>query len=198
MISKSTIRSRKCTLGNVALIWLLQLDERIETSHFLRNVIRAVARGGGDFGLKQSLQGFRVVPDAYLIEERHRTVYAFEIEDTHEIDINKLRSLAWHWFCLDSEGWEFRVFVLDRYLQNWRIVPLDRVYFALFEWEQEDKSGRPTWGKTTPIDWDKTFIEVRKSSLHRPVFIAEMSRSKRKRLQSISRGKKKLSRVLVA
>jgi len=173
VLEKSTIRKRQFNFSNLSLVWLLWLDPRIQTSHFAKNVVKAIT-DGKDPEWNSILRENRIVPDAYLIEPNEQIIYVFEIEDTHEIDVSKLRRLAKLWFYLDCEYWELRVFLLDRYLQNWRVLPLGETYYALFEFDLPlDKSGRPKWGEMKPIDWSATYETVAETSLLRPILKKE-------------------------
>ncbi len=164
------VNARKLSFSNLALSWLLWLDDRIQTSGFRKSLrsMMVASKEGLDPEFDEIISQYRVIPDAFLIDDPSRVVYMFEIEDTHEIPIEKLHKLERLWFYLDCMDWELRLFLFDRYLQNWRVLPIPDTYFALVD-REFNPNARPKWGSMKAIDWDATYEQVAKSSLWRPV-----------------------------
>lgn len=150
------------TFSKVVLNWLLMRDSRILTTGFNRSLIAAMELQVDKEELASLLSRMRIIPDAYLIDHKRKTVFLFEVEDTNPITPNKLRKLSEIWFCLDSLGWEMRVFLIDRYMHHWSVLPLSKVWHAL---EYEDGSKRDqadsTAGKET--DWEDIYQSLKRS-----------------------------------
>lgn len=53
----------------------------------------------------------KLIPDAYRIG--NRCVTAYEVEDTHRVDADKLRAYARLWSQLDGMEWDFRLVIMD-------------------------------------------------------------------------------------
>ena len=117
------------TFSKVVVSWLLDTDPRVCTSGFGAEVIGAVDAGSEE--LKQLLSENNIVPDAYLIDLAKKSIFLFEVEDTHPIKPEKLRKLANIWFHLDCLCWELRVFLIDRYMHHWSVLPMSRVWHTL-------------------------------------------------------------------
>jgi hypothetical protein len=93
--------------------------------------VRAECRAGEARDLRELIAANRIIPDAYLLEVERKTVYLYEIEDTHPIKPEKLRKLSSIRFRLDCLDWELRVFLLDRYLTAWPTLPMADVWHSL-------------------------------------------------------------------
>jgi hypothetical protein len=65
------------------------------------------------------------VPDAYNIDELTKTIYVYEVEDEHPLTIPKLESLANSWLYFHEAGYNFRVFIVDRYCHDKKELDLD-------------------------------------------------------------------------
>jgi len=150
------------TFSKVVLNWLLQKDNRILTTGFNRSLIAAMELQVDKQELALLLSGMRIIPDAYLIDHKKKTVFLFEVEDTNPITPNKLRKLSEIWFRLDSLGWEMRVFLIDRYMHHWSILPLSKVWHAL---EHEDCSKRhQSDSEIGPeTDWEEVYQNLKRS-----------------------------------
>jgi hypothetical protein len=76
----------------------------------------------------------RMVPDAFYINmpsDDWPEIVCIEIEDGNALSLFKLKHCAWLWQAADSNGVTFRLFVCDRYGQNFREVDLQGYWFAM-------------------------------------------------------------------
>lgn len=152
------------TFSKVVLNWLLAKDKRILTAGFGKNLIEAIGNSEDQKELKALLSSNRIIPDAYFIEKERKMVFLFEVEDTNPISAEKLRKLSEIWFRLDSLDWEIRVFLIDRYMHYWSVLPLSKVWRTL---EFEDKSKRLVAksdnNETSGPDWEEVYQNLKGS-----------------------------------
>lgn len=153
------------TFSKVVLNWLLEKDTRILTTGFSKYLIDAMESEVDQEELAPLLRDNRIIPDAYLVDPKKRIVFLFEVEDTNPISPTKLRKLSEIWFRLDSVGWEMRVFLIDRYMHHWSVLPLSKVWHTL---EHEDASKRGTLDKSSSgdkcgTDWEEIYQNLKRS-----------------------------------
>jgi len=153
------------TFSKVVLNWLLKKDQRIMTTGFKNSFIDAIDSEVNKEELAALLSDKRIIPDAYLIDHEKKTAFLFEVEDTNPISADKLRKLSEIWFFLDSINWEVRVFLIDRYMHHWSVLPLSKVWHTL---EFEDASKRHPNGGTSAsqggeTDWEEIYQNLKRS-----------------------------------
>lgn len=161
------------TFSKLAAAWLLNLDSRMLIGGFARKLCQAVGRANCPIDqteLEALVSQYRVIPDAYLIDESARTAYLFEIEDTNPLSADKLRKLSEIWWRLDCIGWELRVFLIDRYLTCWRSLPLADVWYTLESPYPEAASTTGSSREQPPtIDLEATHRQALKVAINRPI-----------------------------
>lgn len=151
------------TFSKVVLNWLLAKDSRICTSGFNKALSGALDNVSDRDELITLLRQNQIIPDAYLIDTEKRTAFLFEVEDTNPISAAKLRKLSEIWFRLDCLSWEMRVFLIDRYMHHWSILPLSKVWHTL-EFEDASKRASPASQKNQPnTDWEEVYQNLKKS-----------------------------------
>jgi len=165
------------SFSKLAAVWLLNLDPRMLIGGFSKRLCEAVEKSNSrcDSGeLKLLLSNYRIIPDAYLIDQQAKTAYLFEVEDTNPLSADKLRKLSEIWWRLDSIGWEMRVFLIDRYLTCWRSLSLVDVWHSL-ESPFPDHSGSVRMGHSVAlkIDWEATHQQALAAAINRPIPIHE-------------------------
>lgn len=165
------------SFSKLAAVWLLNLDPRMLIGGFSKRLCESVGKSNGpedSSELKLLLSNYRVIPDAYLIDELAKTAYLFEVEDTNPLSADKLRKLSEIWWRLDSIGWEMRVFLIDRYLTCWRSLPLVDVWHSLESpFPEHSGSVRTEHSATLKIDWEATHEQALAAAIKRPIPIHE-------------------------
>jgi hypothetical protein len=161
------------TFSKLGAAWLLGLDRRMQLKGFARELCKAVTDdcGAGEADdLKELIAANRIIPDAYLLDARRRTVYLFEIEDTHLLKPEKLRRLSAIWFRLDCLAWELRILLLDRYLASWRALPMADVWHSLSSPDpRKSDAERKRQQGTGVVDWNATFMAACWGAINRPI-----------------------------
>ncbi|MDR2239011.1 MAG: hypothetical protein LBE33_01030 [Zoogloeaceae bacterium] len=152
------------TLSKIVLNWLLKKDKQILTCGFNRSLIEAMEHEVDKEELTHLLKGNRIIPDAYRIDREHRTVFLFEVEDTNTISPDKLKKLSEIWYRLDCLGWEMRVFLIDRYMHYWSILPLSKVWHSL-ESENASKRNPKDEGVGSDVDWEDVYQNLKRSHI---------------------------------
>jgi hypothetical protein len=152
------------TFSKIVLNWLLEKDKRIFTVGFNHSLIEAMDYDIDKKELASLLKGNRIIPDAYRIDQERRTVFLFEVEDTNPISPGKLRKLSEIWYRLDCLDWEIRVFLIDRYMHHWSVLPLSKVWHTL---ESEDASKRSQKGEAArqDVDWEDVYQNLKRSHI---------------------------------
>lgn len=160
------------TFSKLGAAWLLNADPRMRLKGFAQELCKAVRAdcGAGEAqDLRELIAVNRIIPDAYLLEAEHKTVYLFEIEDTHPIKPEKLRRLSAIWFRLDCLDWELRVFLLDRYLASWRTLPMADVWHSLSSPDpRKSDAERKRQQASGIIDWNATHAAASTAAINRP------------------------------
>lgn len=115
-------------------IWTIK-DQTIRCKDFKKSCLKAI-RGSQIIkddqikDLEGSLAG--IIPDAYKICNFCKVIKAFEIEDSHPLDLDKIKKYAVLWFDIDSlEEWNLILCVTDRYGLNPTYPDLKSTYYAL-------------------------------------------------------------------
>lgn len=161
------------TFSKLGAAWLLNFDERMKLRGFAKELCKAVRDdcGAGEADdLKELMAANRIIPDAYLLEAERRTVYLFEIEDTHLLKPEKLRRLSTIWFRLDCLAWELRILLVDRYLASWRRLPMADVWHSLSSPDpRKSDAERKRQQGTGVVDWDTTFLAACKGAINMPI-----------------------------
>lgn len=160
------------TFSKLGAAWLLNIDPRMQLKGFAKELCKAVRAdcGAGEAqDLRELIAANRIIPDAYLLEVEHKTVYLFEIEDTHPIRPEKLRKLSRIWFRLDCLDWELRIFLLDRYLAAWRTLPMADVWHSLSSPDpRKSAAERKRQQASGMIDWNATHAAACMAAVNRP------------------------------
>lgn len=150
------------TFSKIVLCWLLKKDSRICTTEFSKSLINSMEYDIDKEELSGLLSTNRIIPDAYLIQEEIKTVFLFEVEDTHPIPPDKLRKLSEIWFRLDSLDWEMRVFTIDRYMHHWSVLPLSKIWFTLeFSGKYRRTPKEIVASKENNTDWEALYRSIR-------------------------------------
>lgn len=111
--------SSPCSRHQRAIEALLAEDESRRTTGFKKALQEAVED-------QVDLGWVRIIPDLFLVS--HGLSIAYEVEDTHRVDDEKLRTYARLWSELDAIGWDFRLVIID--IRGGRIEPnLSEVYY---------------------------------------------------------------------
>ncbi len=153
------------SFSKLVLNWLLRADDRMLTSGFNKNLISEMECDIDKEELSDLLNRNNIIPDAYVIDIEIRTAYIFEVEDTHPIKPDKLRKLSEIWCFLDALDWEIRVFCIDRYMDNWRVVPLSKVWYTL---KFEDNSKRKKPKNSVPkveVNWEEKYQSIKRNHI---------------------------------
>ena len=115
---------------------LLNSDKTLCRERFKKNLIATL----GDSTLGEDLQAFfNCIPDLFKIDDTLRIVIAVEIECTNPIRPHRMEQYKRLWWFLDNEGWEFRLFIYNRFG-----VPceIDLLSIDVMSWqENQDKTG---------------------------------------------------------
>lgn len=170
MLSSTTdlFEDPNLTFSKIGAAWLLNLDSRMRTKGFTKELCSAVGEINGKYD-KMELSGLlklhRIIPDAYLIDKAIKAIYIFEIEDTNPLSADKLRKMSEIWFRLDSIDWEMRVFLVDRYLTAWRSLPMATVWHTL-EFPMPEPEARP---ERIKVDWEATHAKALSVALNGPI-----------------------------
>jgi hypothetical protein len=163
----------RLSFSKLGIGWLLAFDARMQTIGYARNLrkaIRATHGEGEEEHMGEMLSEYRVIPDGYIIDRQNQTVYFFEIEDTNPISTDKLRKLSQIWFYLDCIQWDLKVFLIDRYLSNWRALPLSQIYFSLAHPDPRlSESVRKGAQTEVVVDWEATYSRACKAPINQPV-----------------------------
>jgi len=163
--------SNSFTFSKFSVYMLRQIDSRIKTKGFRKAVfytLKSEKKGISreeldDMWVRRDLN---FVPDAYWIDCENKTVFIFEIEDTNMIGVNKLLKICDAWALLDSVWWQLYVFIIDRYLSNWRVLPVAEVYSAFHCQESHSSLDHLPFDSHQPsIDWIGTYKKVSESCL---------------------------------
>lgn len=94
-----------------------------------------------------------------------KPVFIFEVEDTHPIKPDKLRKLSEIWFRLDSINWEMRVFLIDRYMHNWSVLPLSRVWHTLEHPGKYRRSRKEVREEQSDNEWENVYQRLKSSHI---------------------------------
>jgi hypothetical protein len=82
--------------------------------------------------LESSFSG--ILPDGYKICNFCRVITALEIEDSHPLDLDKIRKYAVLWFDIDSlDEWSLQLCVTDRYGLTRNFLDLKSIYYVLLK-----------------------------------------------------------------
>ena len=102
------------SLHNIVIKLLKASDTRYQAGSFRKAVLHAVDDEWVTEDADRDLQHVR--PDLFLVDYAAQEIIAVEVEDTSVMTLDKLRSYAWIWSVLDSDGtWKLRLKVTDRY-----------------------------------------------------------------------------------
>ena len=67
--------------------------------------------------------GIKFVPDVFMVSERLCTIDCIEVEIEARMKIDKIRRYGKLWQDADCEGWDFRLWVVDRYAHMHEVSP---------------------------------------------------------------------------
>tara|TARA_R100001480_G_scaffold12339_1_gene21121 strand:- start:572 stop:1048 length:477 start_codon:yes stop_codon:yes gene_type:complete len=87
-------------------------------------------KADADFFVDEIMGDLTRVPDAYRICEFCKTVFMYEVEDSHKITAHKMADLANLWFYLDCEYWDLVLYSVDRYGETRTYVNLMAYWYA--------------------------------------------------------------------
>ena len=167
-ILRENVRESPLTLNKFVVNWLKDLDSRINTSGFrkeLFNLFSSEKLQDAAERKKMWRKGeCKFIPDAYLFDYKKRIVYIFEVEDTHNLKYNKMGKLSDTWWLLDEIGWDLRIFLIDRYCGNWRTLPIDNTQFIYMKTLERKKRNIDNRIPEIKINWDKTYQNAAKNS----------------------------------
>ena len=162
------------TFSKLVVNWLFSFDTRIRSTGFSKALVDAFSSAEDKIDaeeIRETLENNRIVPDAYIVDKEEQSVYLFEIEDTHLLTPEKLKRLCSIWFHLDCLSWTMRVFLIDRYMANWRVLPLHEVWNTL-GFEDATKNGRARMlnQRSETVDWEATYQKLLASSFEAPEY----------------------------
>jgi len=110
----------KLTMSQVVAQMLKMEDGRVQTDRFVQALRQAI----GEDWYKERPHD-RIVPDAFLVDEKAKEVVVYEIEDTHRLTPEKLDLIIDYLYSVDEFGWSLRCVVMDRYGGHRQELDLD-------------------------------------------------------------------------
>jgi len=156
------------TFSKLAIRMLRHIDSRIKEKGFRKkifNILRNDPEGAIPNEEIDRLywdeKAFNFIPDAYFIDSEAKVVFLFEVEDTHMLSIDKLLKIVDAWRTLDSMLWKLKVFLVDRYLSNWRILPITELYYALLS----PKKNKLSNSGNRPCDWQRLYDHLLENTI---------------------------------
>ncbi|MAC54890.1 MAG: hypothetical protein CME31_20315 [Gimesia sp.] len=122
--------------------WAVQTEEELKEywdDHYTMNEeygddeFKGGWKEDADLAFDELMGRFTRVPDAYRICEWCKTIFMYEVEDSHKITTDKMAAYADFWFQLDSDYWRLVVYSVDRYGNIQANINLMDYWYALLE-----------------------------------------------------------------
>jgi len=163
--SQPKIEEKDLTLSNFVIRWLKDLDSRIKTSGFRKELFH-LFNSEDLFDVEERKEMWKAgrcqfIPDAHLFDYDDRVVFIFEVEDTNTLSYQKMLTLSDAWWLLDEIYWDLRIFLIDRYCGNWRTLPLgDSQFIYMKTFHSKDSNSK----EVSTVDWQQTYRNVAKHS----------------------------------
>lgn len=132
--SRAPCHQQKLTRHELAIRTLVLGDPGIHRNGFAE-AVRALwdeLDAASEYGL-DPLDKIAFRPDAYKVDRETETLILYEVEDSHPIPAEKLRQLAWFWFCWDAEAeheWLPELHTVDRYGRMTGQIDLCSLYYT--------------------------------------------------------------------